>query len=244
MTSPLQKILTGLLAALALLLAPAMSLAAQPKNYWLVSSTGQVFAYGKAKTHGSEYRKRFKGKVTGIKGTANGGGYWIVTSKTHYGFGDASRYKYKAGGLKKYTGKLKPKGLKGKIVGYAIATIPIKKRGGGGAPTGTTTTTRAAERRLLTHLDSDQQPQLRHRDRSVQPNVDRRRNQRRELVMDDQVRQPPQRADRSRTPARSRAPPRRAPPAHRAPSPCRRPTASARAARRPGASRSRSASRQ
>lgn len=140
MTSPLQKILTGLLAALALLVVPAMSLGAQPKNYWLVSSTGQVFAFGKAKTHGSEYRKRFHGKVTGIKGTVNGGGYWIVTSKTHYGFGDASRYKYKAGGLKKYTGKLKPKGLKGKIVGYAIATIPIKKTGGGGTPTGTTTT--------------------------------------------------------------------------------------------------------
>lgn len=127
-----------------LIVLPAIATAAQPKNYWLLSSTGQVFAYGKAKTHGSEAGKRFSGRITGIKGTANGGGYWIVTTRKHYGFGDADRYRYRAGGLKKYTGKLKPKGLKGKIVGYAIATLPAKSTGGGGTKTtttGTTTTT-------------------------------------------------------------------------------------------------------
>ena len=137
-----RTLLIGFPACLALLLAPVSSLGAQPKNFWLVSSTGQVFAYGKAKTHGSEYRKKFKGRITGIKGTANGGGYWIVTSKTHYDFGNADRYKYRSGGLKKWTGKLRPKGLKGRIVGYAIATTR-KPKGGGGThttPTGTTTT--------------------------------------------------------------------------------------------------------
>lgn len=124
-----RTLLIGLLACLALLLAPACSLGAQPKNFWLVSSTGQVFAYGNAKTHGSEAGKKFKGKITGIKGTANGDGYWIVTSKTHYDFGNARHYKYRSGGLKKYTGRLHPKGLKGRIVGYAIATIP-KPQGG------------------------------------------------------------------------------------------------------------------
>jgi len=38
---------------------PASRQLRQPKNYWLVSSTGQVFAYGKAKTHGSESGKRY-----------------------------------------------------------------------------------------------------------------------------------------------------------------------------------------
>ncbi len=70
-----------------------------------------------------------------------------MTSKAHYSFGDANHYKYRAGGLKKYTGRTKPKGLKGKIVGYAVATIPVTKSGGGGTTTGsggstkTTTTT-------------------------------------------------------------------------------------------------------
>jgi hypothetical protein len=137
MATILHKTLISLIAALAVMVAvPTIAAASQPKNYWLVSSTGQVFAYGKAKTHGSEAGKRYSGRVRGIKGTANGGGYWIVTTKKHYGFGDASHYKYRAGGLKKYTGKVHPKRLRGKIVGYAVATIPTKSGGGG-----TTTTT-------------------------------------------------------------------------------------------------------
>jgi len=138
MATILHKTLISLTAALAVLVAvPSIAAASQPKNYWLVSSTGQVFAYGKAKTHGSEAGKRYSGRVRGIKGTANGGGYWIVTTKKHYGFGDASHYKYRAGGLKKYTGKVHPKRLRGRIVGYAVATIP-PKGGGGGTPTTTT----------------------------------------------------------------------------------------------------------
>jgi large repetitive protein len=137
MATILHKTLISLTAVLAVLVAvPGIAAASQPKNYWLVSSTGQVFAYGKAKTHGSEAGKHYAGRVRGIKGTANGGGYWIVTTKKQYGFGDARHYKYRAGGLKKYTGKVHPKHLRGKIVGYAVATIPTK--GGGG---GTTTTT-------------------------------------------------------------------------------------------------------
>jgi len=137
MATIVHKTLISLTAALAVLVAvPGIAAASQPKNYWLVSSTGQVFAYGKAKTHGSEAGKHYAGRVRGIKGTANGGGYWIVTTKKHYGFGDARHYKYRAGGLKKYTGKVHPKRLRGKIVGYAVATIPTKSGGGG-----TTTTT-------------------------------------------------------------------------------------------------------
>lgn len=142
-TSAVHKILTSLLASLALLLAPASSPGAQPKNYWLVSSTGQVFAYGKARTHGSEYRKHYRGVIKGIKATPDhkGQGYWIITTKAHYGFGDASHYKYRARGLKTYTGKQHPKGLKGKIVGYAVASIPAANGGRGGGTTVTTPTT-------------------------------------------------------------------------------------------------------
>jgi hypothetical protein len=137
------KRLISLIAALAILVVlPGIAAASQPKNYWLLSSTGQVFAYGKAKTHGSEAGKHYSGRIAGIKGTPNGGGYWIVTTKKHYGFGDANHYKFRAGGLKKYTGKLRPKHLRGKIVGYAVATIPTKPTtSGGGTKTTTTVTT-------------------------------------------------------------------------------------------------------
>jgi hypothetical protein len=137
------KSLISLIAALAILVVlPGIAAASQSKNYWLLSSTGQVFAYGKAKTHGSEAGKHYSGRITGLKGTPNGGGYWIVTTKKHYGFGDANRYKYRAGGLKKYTGKLRPKHLRGKIIGYTVATIPTKStKSGGGTKTTTTGTT-------------------------------------------------------------------------------------------------------
>jgi hypothetical protein len=137
------KRLISVIAALAILVVlPGIAAASQPKNYWLLSSTGQVFAYGKAKTHGSEAGKHYSGRIAGIKGTPNGGGYWIVTTKKHYGFGDANHYKFRAGGLKKYTGKLRPKHLRGKIVGYAVATIPTKPTtSGGGTKTTTTVTT-------------------------------------------------------------------------------------------------------
>ncbi|MGH3265404.1 MAG: hypothetical protein ACRDNS_25810, partial [Trebonia sp.] len=95
----------------------------------------------KAKAHGSEYRKHFRGTIKGIKGTANGGGYWIVTSKAHYSFGDARRYRYHPGRLRKYTGKQRPRGLRGRVVGYAVANIRTSRRQGGGGTTTTPTTT-------------------------------------------------------------------------------------------------------
>ncbi|MGH2862554.1 MAG: G1 family glutamic endopeptidase, partial [Solirubrobacteraceae bacterium] len=65
-------------------------------------------------------------------------------TESRYSFGNASHDKYRAGGLKKYTGKQHPKGLKGRIVGYAVAHIATAKHAGGGGthttPTSTTTT--------------------------------------------------------------------------------------------------------
>jgi large repetitive protein len=141
---PLKPLISMTAALVVLVVLPGVAMAAQPSNYWLVSSTGQVFAYGKAKTHGSEFHKHYAGRITGIKSTPNGDGYWIVTTKKHYSFGDASHYKYRRGGLQKYKGKDDPKGLRGQIVGYAVATIPKPKSGGGGTKTTTTTTTTPA----------------------------------------------------------------------------------------------------
>lgn len=134
-----RKILIGCLVCLALLVTPVGAQAARSRSYWLVSSTGQVFAFGKARSHGSEAGRRFRGTISGIKGTANGGGYWIVTSRTHYSFGDARHYRYRAGGLRKYKGRARPKGLRGRIVGYAVAAIRVSPGGTRGG-TGTTTT--------------------------------------------------------------------------------------------------------
>lgn len=140
---PFNKFLSTLLAAFVagLSLATIAFASTTPANYWLASSTGQVFAYGKAKNYGSEYRKHYAGAVKGIKGTKDGKGYWLVTSKAHYSFGDARKFKYTAGGLKRYTGKTRPRTLKGRIVGYAVANLPVVKTGGGGTTTTTTATT-------------------------------------------------------------------------------------------------------
>lgn len=125
--------------------ATATASTATTENYWLLSSTGQVFAYGKAHNYGSEYRKKYKGTITAIKGTANGNGYWIITSKTHYSFGDATHDKYKSGGTTKYKGKIKPKGLRGKIVSIAraklVTTTKTTTTKTSTTPTKTTTTT-------------------------------------------------------------------------------------------------------
>ena len=125
-------------AGVAVACAPAVAAlqahAAAARNYWLLSSTGQVFAYGKAHNYGGEYRKHYKGTLTAIKGTADGKGYWIITTKTHYSFGDGTRYRYTKGGTSRYTGKTKPKGLRGKIISIATAKLA-------GKPTKTTTTT-------------------------------------------------------------------------------------------------------
>jgi hypothetical protein len=123
---------TGSSAALAsrdIINAPLKVSRTQATSYWLVSSTGQVFSFGKAKTYGSEYRKRYRGKITGIAGTSDGKGYWIVTSlKREFAFGDAKRKKYnKRTKLEKFTGSVAIHGLHGKIVGIAVATLPVSK---------------------------------------------------------------------------------------------------------------------
>jgi len=120
--------------------------ATAPRRFWVVSSTGQVFARGKGtRTYGSLFGKRFRGRVVGIKATPDRRGYWIVTTRAHYSFGDARRFRYRRGGIERYRGKLKLRGLKGSLVGWAPALPPrrIVKPRHSGPSNGTTTTTAA-----------------------------------------------------------------------------------------------------
>jgi hypothetical protein len=119
------------------------------ESYWLVSSSGQVFAFGQARDYGSEAGKRFHGQIVGIVSTPNGKGYWLISSTgQRFGFGDAHLYKYTATKLQKLTGHVNVRNLRGRIVGVALAKLPAARvatattttRTGTTAPTSTSTT--------------------------------------------------------------------------------------------------------
>ena len=111
------------------------------ESYWLVSSSGQVFAFGKARNYGSEAGKRFRGGIVGIVSTPNGEGYWLISSRgRHFGFGDSDLYRYRSTKLQKLTGHVRVKGLRGKIVGVAIAKLPVSPPLTTTLPVKTTTT--------------------------------------------------------------------------------------------------------
>ena len=193
----LYKLLTGSIAALATVGLPSgVAAASQPKNYWLVSSTGQVFAYGKAKTHGSEVGKHYSGRITGIKGTVNGGGYWIVTTKKHYSFGDASHYKYRANGLKRVHGQGPPEEIarQDRGIRHSDDARYDQERGRGYQDHHDPHHHDAHGELQLSH-DSDRQPARTHSKQSLQPGAQRRGHQRRELVLDTEVRQPSDRSE-------------------------------------------------
>jgi len=61
--------------------------------YWLVTSKGQVFASGSAKSYGSLPAKEQSSPVVGMAATADGRGYWLATANGKvYSFGDAVNY--------------------------------------------------------------------------------------------------------------------------------------------------------
>jgi hypothetical protein len=109
------------------------------ESYWLVSSSGQVFAFGKAHNYGSEAGKHFRGEIVGIVGTPDGRGYWLVSSRGHrFAFGDAQLYRYTSAKFQKLTGHVALPRLRGRIVGVAIAKLGVAKPA---AVTTTSTTT-------------------------------------------------------------------------------------------------------
>ncbi len=82
------------------------------QGYLVVTSKGQVFAYGRAKSFGSVPHLHPLGKIISIATTSNGKGYWLVSSEgVVYAFGDAHKY-----------GQVLRTRLKGVITGFATTS--------------------------------------------------------------------------------------------------------------------------
>ena len=108
--------LLGVLAAVALALAPALpggigaqAAAAPTKGYWFVAADGGIFSFGDAGFLGSTGNLKLNQPIVGMAPTPTGRGYWFVAADGGiFSFGDA--YFYGS------TGKLK---LNRPIVGMA-----------------------------------------------------------------------------------------------------------------------------
>jgi hypothetical protein len=69
----------------------AMAVTPRGRGYWLVSSAGRVFAFGKARSHGSA-RVRAGDAIVAIAATPDGRGYWLISREGEvFSFGDAVR---------------------------------------------------------------------------------------------------------------------------------------------------------
>jgi hypothetical protein len=122
-------------------------------GYWLVTSTGRVYAYGGAGYYGGMSGRYLSKPIVGITSTSNGKGYWLVAADGGvFAFGDA-RYagsqgllgtaapvvgaagEYQTGG----TGPAGPKGATGPVgaTGRTGSTGPTGPTGSTG-PTGPT----------------------------------------------------------------------------------------------------------
>jgi hypothetical protein len=96
------------------------------ESYWLVSSSGQVFAFGGARSYGSMAGRHFSGEIVGIVGTPDGRGYWLISSAgQRFAFGDAHRYRYRGAKLRDITGRVTVRSLRGRIVGVALARLTV-----------------------------------------------------------------------------------------------------------------------
>jgi len=68
----------------------ARTVAGPSSGYWLVTSTGQVYAYGGAPYFGGMNRRDLNKPIVGITSTSDGKGYWLVASDGGvFAFGDA-----------------------------------------------------------------------------------------------------------------------------------------------------------
>jgi hypothetical protein len=73
--------------------APIVAMSSTPSGQgaWLVSSDGQIFTLGDAKSFGSTVGMNLSSPVVGIASTTDGGGYWVVAANGGvFAFGDAS----------------------------------------------------------------------------------------------------------------------------------------------------------
>lgn len=96
------------------------------QGYWLVSASGQVYAFGGAVNYGGMSPKTLDGPIVGIVASPDGAGYWLVAQDGGvFGFGDAH-----------FFGSLGKPGSSSPIVG--AAGLPAAGAGGVGpaGPTG------------------------------------------------------------------------------------------------------------
>ena len=117
------------------------------EGYWLVDSTGNVEAFGDARTYGSltAMDVRPPAPVVGIARTADGNGYWLADEEGHiYSFGDAGLY---GSGLAKLPGRQPITGLAatpdGKglwLLGVGGHVYPFGDARASGVPAGAPTT--------------------------------------------------------------------------------------------------------
>ena len=72
---------------------PEITLAAEPSGlgYWIISSTGTVYAFGNAQSLGTVHDNA--SPVTAIAGTPTGAGYWVSTANGGvFAFGQAKKF--------------------------------------------------------------------------------------------------------------------------------------------------------
>lgn len=63
------------------------------KGYWIVDSTGAVFAYGDATYHGGANNEHLNAPIIGIAATPTNGGYWLLAQDGGvFAYGDAAFY--------------------------------------------------------------------------------------------------------------------------------------------------------
>ena len=102
--------------------------AGSSSGYWLVTSTGQVYAYGGAEYYGGMDGKHLNKPIVGMASTADGKGYWLLASDGGvFAFGDAA-YEGSRGSL----GTAAPV-VGGVSAGGVTATGPAGPRGATGA---------------------------------------------------------------------------------------------------------------
>jgi len=73
-------------------------------GYWLVTSTGQVYAYGGANNYGGLGGQHLNKPIVGMASTPDGGGYWLFGADGGvFAFGDAPFYGSQAAGGGSFT---------------------------------------------------------------------------------------------------------------------------------------------
>jgi len=107
-------------------------------GYWLVTSTGQVYAYGGANNYGGLGGQHLNKPIVGMASTPDGGGYWLFGADGGvFAFGDAPFYGSQAAGGGSFTAGASVQTTSSSGVGPAGPVGPQGPAGATGATGGT-----------------------------------------------------------------------------------------------------------